>query len=256
MNTPRWNSFDVSALYYDLLRAGHDEPTVAPHLVRPGDVVVDVGTGSGRLAVLLTRTASAVYALEPNQNMRALTLSHLARHPEALEIVTVLPLAAEDDWAQIGSAFPPPATVDVVLMLGVIHMLEPSGRRAAFRNAARSLGADGLLAITGVTNDARPIDIALGRVRLGALTITGRLRTEQEPNGWRTIVDYVTLNGDDVLWTETVDYVSEAPDLDTIERELNTVGLHTVWSGTLDDQNTLVATSGRPWQPAGQDAPR
>lgn len=256
MTAPRWASFDMSALYYDLLRAGEDQPTVAPHLVHPGDVVIDIGSGSGRLAAHLARVASAVYALEPNQTMRALMLSHLAQHPDVLDVVTVLPLAAEDDWARLGPALPPPATVDVVMMLGVIHMLEPSSRRATYRNVARWLGPEGLLAVTGVAEGALPVDVSLGRVDLGALTIDGRLRTEQGPDGWRTIVEYVTSTGDDVLWSEAVSYASYAPNLETMRRELSAVGLHVVWSGTLDEQSTVVATSGRPWHPPEDNASR
>lgn len=250
MDVDRWGSFDVSALYYDVLRAGQHQCEVAPHVVRDGDVVIDLGAGSGRVAADLAGTASAVFALEPNRTMRALMLSHLSRHPEALAAVTVLPLGAEDDWGEFASVLPRPATVDVVLMLGVVHMLEPARRRAAFSNVTRWLSSEGLLVVTGVADSAEPIDVSLGRVTIGALTLEGRLRTQQHAGGWRTVVDYVTRLGDEEFQSDQVAYRSFAPDRSTVEHELGDVGLDVAWTGILDAHPTLVASRGRPWRPA------
>lgn len=242
MLAERWESFDVSALYYDLLRGDDDQTDVGHRLVGPGDVVVEIGAGSGRLAVELAPVASAVFALEPNQAMRALMLSHLARHPEALDTVTVLPLAGEDDWVVAGAALPPPGSVDVILLFGVIHMLEPAQRRAVFQNVGRWLADQGRLAITGVTDRAEPVDIPLGSVTVGSLVIEGRLRTRQDPDGWQTSVEYVTWCGNEMVSSESVEYRSHAPVLDTIERELAVVGLHIIWSGALDGQDVVIAS--------------
>lgn len=243
-----WHSFDVSALYYDLLRDGQHDP-LGPHVARRDDVVIDIGAGTGQLAVQLAHNGVTVVALEPNDAMRSVLLGRLAIDPDARRHVTVLPFAGEDDWTPAGPAMPPTRSVDVAVLHGVIHMLDPTRRHRTFENAARRLRDNGVLLITGVSDTPVAVDIPLGHIDIGALTITGRLVTNETHGQWTTTVEYVTTSDDQTLWTETARYTSFAPTVATITDQLRDAGLRVVWSGRLSGYDTIAASRHGTWAP-------
>jgi 2-polyprenyl-3-methyl-5-hydroxy-6-metoxy-1,4-benzoquinol methylase len=63
-------------------------------LMRPGDRVVDVGAGGGRLAVPLARRCRELVAVEPSPGMRGVLAEELARH--GVTNVRVVPATWED----------------------------------------------------------------------------------------------------------------------------------------------------------------
>lgn len=86
-------------------------------LVRPGDVVADIGSGSGILAYFAAKAgASRVHAVEQNTNSYAALLRHVRRNGLS---GTVVPILAD------GTEWTPPGPVDVVVCelmeTGLLH---------------------------------------------------------------------------------------------------------------------------------------
>ncbi|WP_191843468.1 methyltransferase domain-containing protein [Catellatospora chokoriensis] len=130
-------------------------------VVRPGDVVADVGAGTGILAMLAARAGAAqVYAIE--------------RAPIAAVARALLARNGLDDVVQLVhtdlTEFAPPARVDVVLCetLGMACLDE--GFRATMADARhRLLRPGGRLLPADVTVHVAPVRHGAGRARLDQL---------------------------------------------------------------------------------------
>lgn len=222
--------FDVSALYYDLLRPGGADTSLARSLASRGDVVLDLGAGTGANSLALAGLPTTVYAFEPNRAMRTAFLSRVSLHPELLPRVTVLPLGADDDWEPWSGALPSDRSANLALLLGVVHMLDQPARRRTLQNIRRLLRPGGLVAMDGVTatSQAAPVEVVLGETQLGELTIRGHLRTQRREGGWSTTVDYVTTCGGTPCARETVTYPSFACTMEEFSDDLNVCGFEPV----------------------------
>ncbi len=82
---------------------------IARSILRAGDVVADIGSGTGKLAELFLRRGHAVFGIEPNAEMRAAGLAALAGRPafrsvEGRAEATGLPDASVD-LVTAGQAF-------------------------------------------------------------------------------------------------------------------------------------------------------
>ena len=206
------SAFDLSALYYDLLRGGEDDPSLALALVREGDTVVDVGAGTGANTVALAPRGATVQALEPNLSMRIAFNARIARHPELWPLITLVPLGVDDVWESNPRYRQADHVAQLALCLGVIHMLSPASRRTMLRNLHSCLCDDGLLVIDGVTplgEAVHSLDVVLGRAHVGAHVTVGRLQTRQGPDGtWLTSVGYEITDEAGVTQSELVQYPS------------------------------------------------
>lgn len=108
-----------------------------------GSVVADVGAGTGILTRHLAVLAGRVYAIEPNEEMRAEARKHLSGCPSC----AVLEGSAEATGL-------PGRSVDLVCAAQAIHWFEPEAAQREFR---RILKPGGWLAILWNTLDAGPV---------------------------------------------------------------------------------------------------
>jgi len=79
------SAFDVSALFYDLLRGGKDDPSLALALVREGDTVVDVGAGTGANTVALC--LGVIHMLSPASRRTMLRNLHSCLCDDGLLVI-------------------------------------------------------------------------------------------------------------------------------------------------------------------------
>lgn len=135
--------FGTRVSYYVQGRPGY--PAALIELLRrecglaQGCAVADVGSGTGILTRLLLEAGARVYAVEPNDEMRAAAESALGAHPGFTSVAA----AGEDSGL-------PDACVDLVTCAQAFHWLD---RALARREFARILRPGGSVAI--VWNDRR-----------------------------------------------------------------------------------------------------
>lgn len=99
----------------------------------PQTVVADVGSGTGLSAVPFLRNGNVVYAVEPNDGMRAAAEELLAEYPNFHSV-----RGSAEDTAL------PDASVDLVVAGQAFHWFDPARARAEFR---RILRPDGFVAL-------------------------------------------------------------------------------------------------------------
>ena len=95
----------------------------------PTWTVADVGSGTGILTELLLRHGNTVFAIEPNQAMRAAAEHLLPEYPRFHSVAG----AAEDTTLEPGS-------VDLVTAAQAFHWFDPPRSRAEFRRILRPHG--------------------------------------------------------------------------------------------------------------------
>ncbi|MGR5093013.1 methyltransferase domain-containing protein [Vibrio maritimus] len=118
------------------------------HWPLSGDMVLDVGAGSGRDAKWMCEKGADVYALEPCRELRELGQSHTGS--EVTWIDDALPSLSQVQG--MGVRF------DLILVSAVWMHLAPSSRARAFRKLSNLLSPNGRLVITlrhGEFNDNR-----------------------------------------------------------------------------------------------------
>lgn len=144
MTTPPEDTYDAAAGYYDLFAAAQGT-TVLPSLkffaalVQPDQQVLDVGAGTGRIALAVAAKAGHVYCLEPSRAMRAVLLSKLAQRPSLRARLTVLPGGAP--------SFCLPARIHYAYLAGVLQYVSASDRPALFGTLAAHLHPGATLAM-------------------------------------------------------------------------------------------------------------
>ena len=103
--------------WYDLLwdRTSADQPDIAFLLerVRSGGTALEIGAGTGRIALRLAAQGVTMTCIEPSAAMRTVFLTKLAQQPALFSRVTLLP----DDAA----TFHLPAPVPLIYATGVLH---------------------------------------------------------------------------------------------------------------------------------------
>ncbi|MEV5571710.1 class I SAM-dependent methyltransferase [Spirillospora sp. NPDC052269] len=125
--------------YYDLFRAHEDAlPSVSffAGLTPPDADALEIGPGTGRLALAVAERARTLTCLERSPTMRAVLISKLAQRPDLRSKVTVLQGTAP--------GFDLGRTFDYVYLGGVLEHVPPAERPVLFAAIAAHLAPGGL----------------------------------------------------------------------------------------------------------------
>ena len=152
--------YEQSAHLYDLFDRKPNIAFFAAIAQRAG-TVLDVGAGTGRLALPMAAAGAEVWCVEPSPAMRAMLLKKLSAWPGLAEKIRIL--RGDASGFDAGRSFP------AAVLSGVFdHLLDGSERERALRNLARHLEPGGALAFDvflGMMGD-RPLSLE-GIERLG-----------------------------------------------------------------------------------------
>lgn len=149
------SGYERSAHLYDLFDA---KPNVAffSRYAQKAGVVLDIGAGTGRIAIPLARQGVKVYAVEPSPAMRHAFESKLREEYDLRERIT---LVAGD-----AQSFALDRTVPAAFLSGSFdHLLDDDERLAALRNIGKHLAPGGCLVF----------DVFLGLMGDGPLSPAG-----------------------------------------------------------------------------------
>lgn len=132
--------------------------------VKDGCVYVELGAGTGRIALPFAREGARVHAVEPARAMRSLLEEKVAREPEEVRARVTVEGSRADD-------FHGPADVRVTLVSlpfnAVLHLVDGAELRRAFSRAHEALEPGGCFALdmTGPSWAAMGVgDVEWGRV--------------------------------------------------------------------------------------------
>jgi SAM-dependent methyltransferase len=184
----------------------------AAGVIREGDVVLDVGSGSGTdtlIAATLTGPRGKVYGLDMTPAM----LDKLRRNAAAMGAENVVPLAGNAEEIPL-----PVAAVDVVTTNGVLNLVPDKPR--AFAEIARVLKPGGRLQISDISL-AQPVsDKARSNPKLWAECVVGAVVED-------AYVAMLRAAGLDVEVIGRFDYFAGSVSEDT-RRVAHGLGAHTV----------------------------
>lgn len=241
------------AHWYDLLwnRADAVPPELAllEPLAHAAGHVLDVGAGTGRLALALAEAGVTVTCLEPSPAMRAVFLAKLAQRPQLFPHITLLPGSITTTEL--------PSSVGLAYLVGVLHhVLTTDELDAALAQLRRAIVPGGKLIIDSIA--ARPTATPLlptlaGEAPIGTLVYRTTMWQEiLAPPIHRWTFRYEILQGDALI--ERTDNVSIAREWlrEEVERTLTRHGfaLEAVYGnyrGELpaDDSRNLVLVARR-----------
>jgi len=131
--------FTGKAEAYASARPGYPDEAMdyIASLVPPGAVFADIGAGTGKFTALLARRGYALFAVEPNADMRAQLAITLAQYPHA----RIVNGTAENTTL-------PDSSADVIACAQALHWFDP----AAFRAECRRIGKPDAL-VTAIYNN-------------------------------------------------------------------------------------------------------
>lgn len=203
-NHPDDRGYEKAAHLYDLFDR---KPNVAffAHHAAPAGRMLDVGAGTGRIALPLARRGVHVVCVEPSPAMRRVFREKLDREPEMAARIELL--AGEASTFDVGRTFP------VAFLSGVFdHLLDDGERIAALANVGRHLEPRGRLVF----------DVFLGLMKDSPLSPAGRVAMgDQEV---RRLVGGRLLPGDKKETTLVFEVYERGELVDRIE-ERSLVGL-------------------------------
>lgn len=185
--------------FYDLTGdwLGPDQPEVRFYLehVRSADYAVEIGAGTGRIALELAARGVHVYCVEPSAAMRSALLTKVAQRPEIHPLVTVLP--DEGSGFELGRAVPL-AYADKVLQ----HFLTDDEMLAMLRNVRRHLEPEGLFLFDAM-GAQEPRDVpptVWGERRVGEMLYRSTWEVRMlSQHYYKLDVLYETLHGDHLV---------------------------------------------------------
>ncbi len=131
------SGYEKSAHLYDLFDC-KDNIDFFSHYAEESGEILDIGAGSGRIALPLARCGIEVYCVEPSPAMRAQFRRKLAEEPRLRECITLI--AGDASSFDAGRTFPA-----AFLSGSFDHFLDDEERLAALRNINRHLTLGGTL---------------------------------------------------------------------------------------------------------------
>lgn len=131
------SGYEKSAHLYDLFDR-KDNIDFFSHYAEESGEILDIGAGSGRIALPLARRGVEVYCVEPAPAMRAQLRRKLAEEPRLRERITLI--AGDASCFDAGRTFPA-----AFLSGSFDHFLDDEERLAALRNINRHLVVGGVL---------------------------------------------------------------------------------------------------------------
>ncbi|HET7015252.1 MAG TPA: class I SAM-dependent methyltransferase [Streptosporangiaceae bacterium] len=201
---PVADPYSLTPGYYDLFRATDREQSLPPvgifaALAPAGGSALELGPGTGRVALAVAERVATLYCLERSPSMRAVLLAKLAQRPELWDRVTVLPGSAPS--FQLGRRF------DYIYLGGVLEHIPHSDRARLFAVIAGHLEPGGMAAMDMVLTESTP-DMAeseVAEVRLGECRYVHSMRAQQiNPDLSRLHDTYRTFHRDELIATEVV----------------------------------------------------
>jgi SAM-dependent methyltransferase len=202
MTAPQPDPYAAAACYYDLLQDEHALPSVPffAALAQPGCEALEMGAGTGRVALKVAERAALVYCVEPSASMRAALLGKLAQRPDLLPKVTVV--AQPVPGPQLGRQF------DYAYLPGVLEHIPHSARRGLLRWAAGHLREGGLFALDMVLDELvteRQAEV-IAEGRAGECRYVMRLtkKAVSADQAWNRL-EYETYRGGELADTVTVE---------------------------------------------------
>lgn len=130
---------------YDLFAAAQGDAalprveTFAQH-ARPGARVLDIGAGTGRVALAIAEAGAVVWCVEPSTDMRGVLLAKIAAKPAIWDRITVLAGAAPEIPTD-GIFF------QYAYLAGSLQFLTAAERLSTFQALAKCLDPGGILAL-------------------------------------------------------------------------------------------------------------
>ena len=212
--------------FYDLEgeRTGLEQPDVRffRDYARRAGRALELGAGTGRVAVWIADAQIPVHCVEPSPTMRSAILIKATQQPRWRPYVTVVP--GDAATVEIDQRFP------FVYAAGVVqHFLTDEELLAMLRNAARHLEPGGVFVCDNVRPqpeaEASPPTL-LGKHQIGEMVYRATYATEPlSGEYYRTTTVYETLHGDEVVDRSEVASIDRSIPRETIHRLLAEVGL-------------------------------
>ncbi len=166
------DSYESVAGLYDLFAAAQGA-SAPPHvaafaeLAEPGMHVLDVGAGTGRVALAVAERGAHVWCVEPSASMRSALLAKLAGRPALWPRLTVVAGQAP----HLGPLGP----FDYAYLAGSLQFLTATDRLATFRELATRLRPDARLAVDMIDDGRTDLDLG-STVRTLATVQAGECR--------------------------------------------------------------------------------
>jgi SAM-dependent methyltransferase len=173
-------SYGQSAHLYDLFDR-KENVDFFYHYAAPAGEVLDVGAGTGRIALPLAERGVSVWCVEPSPAMRRQFEDKLARRPALRDRIRLLPGEARS--FELGRTFP------AALLSGCFdHFLDDAERLASLANVGRHLQEGGLLVFDLAPGPARdrPLSPA-GRAQAGGREIRRFVASRTLPGGLQEV---------------------------------------------------------------------